>query len=297
MQHDDEGPVRIATGASGEPEKLQQLVARLEQCTVTEDGLHEVEARLAGILDTPLSDGGQTIPPPGVVSLLRPRRPSRLFKAALVAAALLVLTAFAFGMVGVVCWVLPMIGNLVPANPVVHPAPQALHSPVPSRSEVKPIVPQPAIPEQEQQVAALDAAPDHKEVRPAPSAVRRPNHEAAVEPPAVPAPSQPAPTVRPPEPPTPLPGSEAELLWRARGQLALDPRQALDLAAEHAQRFANGELAQEREVIAITALEALGRNQEAASRAERFLLAYPASVHSLRVRQLHQKLMQPPPQR
>ena len=76
---------------------------------------------------------------------------------------------------------------------------------------------------------------------------------------------------------------EAELLQRAQRALVDHPSQALALTAEHRRRFAEGALAEEREVIAIEALRRLGREQLARERAALFEARYPNSVHRSRV--------------
>lgn len=77
--------------------------------------------------------------------------------------------------------------------------------------------------------------------------------------------------------------SETELLQRAQRALVDRPSQALALAAEHRRLFAEGALAEEREVIAIEALRRLGRERAAQQRAARFDAKYPNSVHRSRV--------------
>ena len=74
-----------------------------------------------------------------------------------------------------------------------------------------------------------------------------------------------------------------DLLDRAQRALTTSPVAALALAEEHAARFAEGTLAPEREVIAISALVALGRRDEARSRADRFHTAYPGSAYLRRI--------------
>jgi hypothetical protein len=73
--------------------------------------------------------------------------------------------------------------------------------------------------------------------------------------------------------------AEASLLEQARAALSASPAQALRLAQQHAQQFPHGLLAQEREVIAISALRRLGRTTEADARAARFDARYPHSLH------------------
>lgn len=62
---------------------------------------------------------------------------------------------------------------------------------------------------------------------------------------------------------------------RARGDLAA----VLDAADAHRRDFPRGELAEERELLAIQALVRLGRRTEAVERAARFRKAWPESVH------------------
>lgn len=80
--------------------------------------------------------------------------------------------------------------------------------------------------------------------------------------------------------------TEAHFLDRARAALAGAPAQALSLTDEHARRFPGGALGQESEVVAIQALSRLGRADEARARAQRFLAAFPGSVHRRRLEAL-----------
>lgn len=73
--------------------------------------------------------------------------------------------------------------------------------------------------------------------------------------------------------------AERVLLDDARGALgAGDAGKALSLADEHGRRFARAQLGEEREAIAIQALVALGRNDEARARAARFRAVAPNSL-------------------
>ncbi|MBX3131739.1 MAG: hypothetical protein KF718_33790 [Polyangiaceae bacterium] len=85
-----------------------------------------------------------------------------------------------------------------------------------------------------------------------------------------------------PERTTPGP-TEAQLLDRARASLAAQPQRALALTREHARRFPNGALTQERDVIAIEALRRLGDASGAKQRAEEFNKKYPGSAHQPKV--------------
>lgn len=91
------------------------------------------------------------------------------------------------------------------------------------------------------------------------------------------------------EPPAPVveadPIREGTILLRARRALAADDAGgALEATEEHASAFPRGELSPEREAIAIDALLALGRSDEARARAERFASRWPSSVYAARVR-------------
>jgi hypothetical protein len=94
-----------------------------------------------------------------------------------------------------------------------------------------------------------------------------------------------------PLPPQPAPATsrlddETTLLDRANASLPDRPRQALALALEHARRFADSEIAEERELIAIRALIGLGQAEQARDRTKRFLRAYPQSAYRARLAQL-----------
>lgn len=151
------------------------------------------------------------------------------------------------------------------------------------------------------------AAPPSAPREPAPAALARPaadaNQSASVPAapalPAAPAPEpsrnvskpEPEPEPRAPERPRPAahvraprPGGEAQLLERAQAALAFRPAEALRLTREHEARFPRGALVQEREVIAIDALERLGRTGAAKARAAAFERRFHGSVHHPRVR-------------
>ena len=80
--------------------------------------------------------------------------------------------------------------------------------------------------------------------------------------------------------------SELQLLERAQQTLGADPARALAIAEQHRQRYAHGEFAQEREMIAIEALMALGQTERAAARARAFARRYPDSSHLPHLRDL-----------
>jgi hypothetical protein len=77
--------------------------------------------------------------------------------------------------------------------------------------------------------------------------------------------------------------SEAAMLRRAQDALGASPSKALEITSQHMARFPSGNLAQEREVLAIQALLALGRAGEARARAAQFATRYPGSAHLRRI--------------
>jgi hypothetical protein len=80
--------------------------------------------------------------------------------------------------------------------------------------------------------------------------------------------------------------SEADLLRAALEALPLAPRTALRLADDHARRYPDGVLTQEREVIAIEALAKLGQRTSARLRAQQLLRKHPSTVHNARIEAL-----------
>jgi hypothetical protein len=79
---------------------------------------------------------------------------------------------------------------------------------------------------------------------------------------------------------------EVRWLDQARGLLASDPPAALARADAHAQRFASGALAAERELIAVDALQRLGRVPEARKRADALLARNPGSLYRGRLQRV-----------
>jgi hypothetical protein len=161
----------------------------------------------------------------------------------------------------------------------VPPSPAAPRETLPTRAEVP------------QAAARVSAAPRASRVRPAPA-------RASSTAPEPPEPSADRPATEPAGGAAAVPTASAALAERAAearparapdGELALlldarkharnDPAATLLAAAEHARLFPTGELAPEREVLAIRALRALGREPEAEARLLRFRARYPGSVH------------------
>jgi hypothetical protein len=78
---------------------------------------------------------------------------------------------------------------------------------------------------------------------------------------------------------------ERLLLDQARRQLASDePARALVFLDQHAQRFARGELSEEREAMRINVLVQLGRKDEAKAGGEAFAARFPNSIMGTSVR-------------
>jgi len=78
---------------------------------------------------------------------------------------------------------------------------------------------------------------------------------------------------------------ERSLLDRARRQLASDePARALTFLQQHAQRFARGELTEEREAMYVNVLVRLGRKEEAKTRGAAFQSRFPNSLMGANVR-------------
>jgi hypothetical protein len=82
------------------------------------------------------------------------------------------------------------------------------------------------------------------------------------------------------------PSAELALLEQAQRALHQDPERALALAHQHELTFAKGQFVQEREMLAIEALQALGRHASAARRGQSFLRRFPQSSHAPRLQRL-----------
>ena len=98
----------------------------------------------------------------------------------------------------------------------------------------------------------------------------------------IPVPEPPAPAA--PAGPKPAGGLEEELRLLRPAQLARDPARALELLDEHARRFPQGLLREQRIAARINALCALHRTDEAREEAARFLAESPQSLFASKVR-------------
>jgi hypothetical protein len=94
--------------------------------------------------------------------------------------------------------------------------------------------------------------------------------------------------VRPaPEAASPSYAAELELMQRAHASYgSRDFGSALRLAAEHARRFPNGVLAEQREALRVRSLVGAGRSAEARRAAEAFAKRFPRSVLLRQVQKL-----------
>lgn len=79
---------------------------------------------------------------------------------------------------------------------------------------------------------------------------------------------------------------EAELLERARADIARDPASSLRTLDQHREGFGDGQLTAERELLAIDALARQGRGAEARARGAAFLSRFPSSPYADRVRRI-----------
>ena len=130
-------------------------------------------------------------------------------------------------------------------------------------------------------------------IRPKPAPPSPPPSSARVE---SPKPRPPTPTREPVRAPSPQPPSsvgprdtsldeEVRLLGEGRGALGGAPAKALELANLHAERHPRGQLVVERELLAVDALAALGRIDEARARARQALPLAQGSFLEARLRE------------
>jgi len=79
--------------------------------------------------------------------------------------------------------------------------------------------------------------------------------------------------------------SERAVLDRARQKLAVsEPEHALQFLEQHARRYPNGKLAEEREAMLINVLVSLGRVEQAKARGAAFTKRFPASLMLISVK-------------
>jgi hypothetical protein len=88
---------------------------------------------------------------------------------------------------------------------------------------------------------------------------------------------------------------ELRLVGAAQRALPGDPALALALIREHARRFPNGDLAQERDAVYVSALWETGRRDEARARARRFAQEHPGSTYVGRMREILRPSESPAP--
>ena len=137
--------------------------------------------------------------------------------------------------------------------------------------------------------AHVESGPEHAAPAPSPTVEPVPAPEQAPVEHTLPSATSHAPRahVAPPAAPSqaasaaPATIDEAALLANATRALAHgDYDHALGIVEEHARRFANGVLAEERGALELEALLGLGRGSDAAVAAKRFASSYPHSVHA-----------------
>lgn len=172
-----------------------------------------------------------------------------------------------FGLFSKVIAAACVVGALAIGLFVLSPRRAQAPQPAPRAVASQPVQPQPNLPSTSQAapetaVAPAAAAPEPAPTPPTPA--RRPTASASA----------------------PDPVAELHLLELAQQALRSDPARALAIAEQHKQRFAHGQFAQEREMLAIQALVALGQNDRAAARARAFARRYPDSSHLPHLRDL-----------
>ncbi len=170
----------------------------------------------------------------------------------------------------------PVVPAVTPASPSAAAAVAVEAVEAPPRGAVAAAAPAQAAPEAPAAAApAAEPVAEPVAIAEAPAAAP----VAAVEP--EPATARPRPPLRPED----ALKVEVELLGRARA--ALDhgsPDAALAALRHHGRRFADGQLAEEREALEIVALARLGKVGAAQSKANRFLRQHSRSLHSQAVR-------------
>jgi hypothetical protein len=242
----DVEPTRLFE-ADDAPAPLQDLLRRAQQDVPTPDEAARLVRSVEAGMAAPVAAGKPTRSP----WLPRERRvPGKLIVAVILAG------------VGTVGYFVVQRHVSAPATAVA-PSPKAPTPVVPApQPRMEALAPLPAVQEQaETPVKARDAVRTRGKHR---EAVRHPT---------------------PPESASTQGASSDEfaLLRAARQAVAAQPGRALRLTEEHAQRFPQGMLAQEREAIAIEALAKLGRATQAQARAQTFLKAHPGSPYRPRI--------------
>jgi hypothetical protein len=243
-------PPRLLDPASDTTPGVRDVLRAAQRELPSADALARLAARL------PVLPPGGGSPPPPPAPPAPPASPLGPF------AALMARPEVSGAILGAL-----LAGGAVVGASWVAPAPRAAPAVAAARAEPAPrpeaSAPAPAV--AAPPAATMSAAP----ARPAPPAI-----------PGTGAPPPDGPSVAASEPaPAAEEETEVRLLQRARAGVAADPARALALTGEHARRFPGGAFAQEREFIAISALVALGRADEARERAARMLERFPASAY------------------
>lgn len=246
------------------PEELSTLVSRLREQTLEPERVEKVAGGLGPVLDGPVGPppgGGSGAPRP------MPAAASGSGAVKLAAAGLLLAAAGAL-----VFW---LAGRSEP-NEESTPGP-AIAATNPARAE--PAVMPPAEPTPEAMPEPSPAA-----LPSAGSAGEEPEREVATQPAARARPSHSARPLTEREP-LDLP-EEHRLLRSARTALPTTPTRTLAKVREHARRFPSGVLAEEREMLRVSALAAIGRSADARRAADSFRSRWPRSAYARRVEEL-----------
>ncbi len=166
------------------------------------------------------------------------------------------------------------------------PAPTPAATPAPAQSPTPTQAPTPA-PEPTPTQAPAQARSPSQSPTPEPAPTLAPEPTPTPAPTQAPEPTQaPTPAAAPPRPPSD-PIAERKILTRA--QVAMrsnDAATALSAVAEHQRLYPRGELAEERESLAIVALHANGQTERARDRATRFRARFPNSIYATALERL-----------
>jgi hypothetical protein len=131
----------------------------------------------------------------------------------------------------------------------------------------------------------INNAPPLQTPSPSPSPSPGPNHQVTEAPTPTPIPATSPAT---PKPSVDTLAEENALLDPVRGKVEADPAAVLAAADAHRKKFPSGQLAADREYLAVRALKKLGRDDEAKKRGDAFLQRFPSSPYAIYVRKLIQ---------
>lgn len=240
-------------------EELRDVIGALREGGRDERSRATIAAGLGSLLAEPAAppgDGAGGSSPPGGSGGMGTSGASRLLP-------------IAGGVTGAIVLLALLLSATSKPKPVAAPAERdsvepSVGVPVPTRTPAEPVEAEPA--------------PTPAEPEPAAQAARVRTAAARPAPPAEPTPAEPR--------------SEIALLREARAAVTSQPSRALALCGDHQRHYPNGVLGEEREVIAVKALLALGRVGDAQRRGRSFLRTHESSAHRARIEALLEEARQ-----